>query len=452
MSIKKLAVAVAFGVFMAGGSVVFAQGPVAAEEAVEEAAAEEAVEEEAAPPAPVAPPVAAAVEAPAPAPSAEAKPAAKPEPKVDLYGAVQYRFRYRIHSLTDTSDNSGSTYDYLNLFAWRLGVKTKVDNALSLQIQIGNDWNAGEEVTWAANNTKANRAPLGQNFSVHIASFKWNPGSWFVEGGVISLPSNGTLDLLERSLSLGHYGEAGFQGWATETNSSMIGIKVGVPIVKEGVKVGAELFQSVIDQRAQTLAAKDNIAGNPTSPIFVFTLPVEAGAFKITPEATLILNRNWNNNIEKGDNEFLVGGAAGYKVNDGVSLSLAGGYGSVSNENSRAGTYSVPGNRVTSINQDSVNALSFYNANGLLVGVGTVIKAGPGNLQIDVKYNNTKDAENEDGTSTDYIYTDLRYGVKVHDKVTVTPRYRNYYRTLPKNNVNASRMENRLELFVEGSF
>jgi len=271
MSIRKLAVAVTVGAFMAGGGVVFAQAPVAAEEVAEEAA-EEAVEEEAAPPAPVAPPVV-AVATPAPAPAAEAKPA-KPEPKVDLYGAVQYRFRYRIHSLTDTSDNSGSTYDYLNLFAWRLGVKAKVDNALSLQIQIGNDWNAGEEVTWTANNTKANRAPAGQNFSVHIASFKWNPGYMFVEGGVISLPSNGTLDLLERSLSLGHYGEAGFQGWATETNSSMMGIKVGVPIVTGGVKVGAELFQSIIDQRAQTLAAKDNIPGNPSSPIFVFTLPV----------------------------------------------------------------------------------------------------------------------------------------------------------------------------------
>jgi len=173
---------------------------------------------------------------------------------------------------------------------------------------------------------------------------------------------------------------------------------------------------------------------------------------KVTPEATLILNRNWNNTIEKGDNEFLVGGAAGYKVNDGVSVSLSGGYGSVSNENSKAGTYSAPGNRVTGISQDSANALPFYNAGGLLVGVGTAIKAGPGNIQFDFKYNNAKNTENEDGTSTDYIYTDLRYGVKVHDKVTVTPRYRNYYRTLPKNNVNASRMENRLELFVEGSF
>jgi len=447
MSVKKLAVAVAVSVFMVSGAV-FAQGQ-AAEEAAEEEAVEEAIEEEAVAPAPVAAPVVAA--APAAAAPAAA-PAAKPETKVDFYGAVQYRFRDRIHSLTDTSDNSGSTNDYMNLFAWRLGVKAKVDGALSLQIQIGNDWNAGEEVTWTANNTKANRAPAGQNFSVHIASFKWNPGYLFVEGGVISLSSNGTLDLLERSLSLGHYGEAGFQGWATETNSSMMGIKLGVPILTEGVKISAELFESVIDQRAQTLAAKDNIAGNPTSPIFVFTLPVEAGALKITPEVTMILNRNWNNNIEKGDNEFLVGGAVGYKVNDGVSVSLAGGFGSVSNENSKAGTYSTPGNRTTSISQDAADSLPFYNANGLLIGAGTAIKAGPGNLQIDFKYNNTKNTENEDGTSTDYFYTDLRYGIKVHDKVTVTPRYRNYYRTLPKNNVNASRMENRLELILEGAF
>jgi hypothetical protein len=450
MSIKKALVAVAAVTFVAGGAI-FAQE--AGEEAAQGFEGEEAVEEAASAPAEYAAPAPApAAEAPAAAP-AEAKPAkpAKPETKVDFYGAAQYRFRYRMHSISDTAGNSGSTNDYQNLFSWRAGLKAKVNDQLALQVQIGNDWGAGEAVNWANNNTPGARVGF-QNLYVHIASFKWNPGYMFVEGGVIALNSNGTLDLLERSLNIGSYGEAGFQGWSTETNASMLGIKLGIPIVSEGVKISAELFQTVIDQRAQSLSVSDNIPGRPSSPMFVFTLPVEAGALKVTPEVTAILNRNWNYGIEKGDNEILAGGAVGYKLNDGVSLSLSGGFGAVSNENSKAGTYGTAGGRESNITQAAADTLPFYKSSGLLVGVGTVIKAGPGNIQFDFKYNNAKNVENEDGTSIDYMYTDLRYGVKVNDKFTVTPRYRNYYRVFPSNNANASRMENRLELILEGSF
>jgi len=458
MGIRKLAVAVAVSVFMVSGAV-FAQ---AAEEAFEgeEAGGEDVAVYEAAPPASVA--AAPAVEAPAPAPAAEAKPAAKPETKVDFYGAVQYRLRENItmHSY-DASGNDVTAMDYFNMFSWRAGMKVKVNDQLALQFQIGNDWGAAEGYSWINNNMPGARlinisgGSGYQNLYVHIASFKWNPGYMFVEGGKISIPSSGTLDLLERSLNIGTYGEAGFQGWSTEANASLLGLKVGVPILKDDIKLGVELFQSILDQRSQDLAdTKDDLPAKPTSPLFVVTIPVEAGALKLTPEVTAVLNRNYNSAIEKGDAEIIFGLGGSYTVSKELSFSLLSGYGMVSNENSKIGGYGTNGaaNRVGNVAQDAADAVTAYKSNGLLVGAGTNIKAGPGNVQVEVKYNTAVNTEDEDNTKYDYIYGDLRYGLKVNDKFTVTPRYRAYYRTYPENNASKTRLVNRLELILEGSF
>lgn len=495
MGIRKLAVAAVFGFFAASGAV-FAQGQV--EEGIEEEVAEE---EAVSPPAPVAAAPAPAVAAPAPVPApvavAPAPAAVKAEPKVDFYGAVQYRLRENMTSrnyevqkyntgtkpdpndstgsavLPDTVKNgapesvTGSTGDYFNMFSWRMGLKAKVNDALSLQFQIGNDWGAGEGFSWSNNNMPSARAGF-DNLYVHIASFKWNPGYMFVEGGVISIPSSGTLDLLERSLNKGHYGEAGFQGWSTEANASLLGLKIGLPVVNGDVKVGVEVFQSLIDQRSQTMDT-GSIAPNPTSPMFVVTLPVEAGQLKLTPELTVVVNRNYNGKLEKGDNETIFGLGGSYAVNKGLSFSLLSGYGSISNENSKAGSYAfdngtnrTAADRVSADTDSAAAAKKFkaYNSNGVLLGVGASIKAGPGNIQIDFKYNSAVDAENEEYTKMDYIYADFRYGLKVNDKFTVTPRYRAYYKTYPekfdytfaKRRRTVSNLVNRPELILEGSF
>ncbi len=484
MGIRKTAVAAAFGVFAVVGSV-FAQGAV---EGAAEGEVEEVIEEEAPPPAPIAAPAATPTPPVAP-PPVDVKPAAKPEPKVDFYGAVQYRLRENMTSRDyeaqkyainkdsagipiDTVKNgapesiTGSTADYFNMFSWRMGMKVKVNNELSLQFQIGNDWGAGEGFSWANNNMPSARVGF-QNLYVHIASFKWNPGGVFVEGGVISIPSSGTLDLLERSLNKGHYGEAGFQGWSTEANASLLGLKVGVPILKDDVKLGLELFQSLIDQRSQTMAPSEEIPANPTSPLFTVTAPIEAGPLKLTPELTVVVNRNYNNKLEKGDNEMIFGLGGSYTVDKTLSFSLLSGYGSVSNENSKAGSYAfdngtnrTAADRVTSADSATADKIKAYSSNGVLLGVGAKIKAGPGDIQIELKYNSAVNTEDEDYTKMDYIYADLRYGVKVNDKFTITPRYRAYHKTYPpefhygygKPNRVVTNLVNRLELILEGSF
>jgi len=356
------------------------------------------------------------------------------------YGSARYVFRPRIHTIADTAANSNTTIDYHNLSAWRLGLRAKVDDQLSLQFQIGNDWGASEGVNWANNNMPGSRLGFN-NLYVHLACFRWNPGYMFVEAGVVPLFSNGTLDLLERSINTGKYGEANYLGWGVEANNSMLGVKLGAPVLKGDIKVNAELFQTIVTTRTQTLHPVNEPKANPTAALFVFNLPVEAGALKVTPELTAVLNRNFNSATEKGDHEIIGGMSANYKVNSAISVNLTGGYGMVNNEKSMVGYYGP-----------TESAPAKYNSRGLYLATGSAIKMGPGSVFIDFRYNSEANLENEENTKNDYFYTDLRYGWKVHDKVTITPRFRNYVRLFPENDVNKWRMENRPELTLEALF
>jgi len=431
MGIRKLAVAVALSVFVASG-VVLAQGPAAhaapaapaavavqEEAAAEEAAEEAVVEEEVAPPEPVVAVILEPViEEPAPV---EAKPAAKPETKVDFYGNASYRFRGRLWSAEAKVGNdtkSGSSFDYLNLLGWSAGLKAKVDDQLSLQFQIGNDVNAGESVSWWNNKAPQGRgngsgAYLGaaDNLYVHLAYAAWNQGCFTLTGGVIPVVSNGTLDLLERSLSTGSYAEAIFQTWSTQLNNSLIALKLGVPIVKEGVKVGAELTYSILDPRTQKLISgsdaglvKEEPNSNPTSNLFILDVPVAAGDLKVTPQFTYVLNRNFNDSLEQGDDELLVGLSASYKINDAVSVNLNGAYGTVSNENSLVGGY---GSNVRSGSNGALTGPNKYASTGLIGSLGSTIKFGPGAFQVGVSYGNS--FNNVDKYSYAVIKNDTTY-------------------------------------------
>jgi hypothetical protein len=353
------------------------------------------------------------------------------------YGAVQYRFRERVHTVSDQSDSSNTNADYFNLFSWRAGLRVKANDQLSLQLQIGNDWNAGDNINWRANNMPRARVE-SQNLYVHIASFKWNPGLLYIEGGVVALNSNGTLDLLERSINYGNYGGAGFYGWSSVANSSMLGIRLGAPIIEGDVKLGVELFQTVIQEREQSRGARGELDPNPAAVMFLLTSPVEAvdGALKATPEFTMVINRNYNSALKAGDNEILFGLSASYKINDAVTANVSGGNGSVNNRKT-----------------ERIQANLYDNA-GLLACAGAVVLAGPGTVQIDFKYNSNENKYRQ-RSRIDYLYTDLRYGWEVYDKFTIMPRYRNYLTLHPKSNVGSvvkMEMENRFELYLEGSF
>jgi len=431
---------------------------------------------------------------------------------------------------------SAGSFDYLNLLGWALGAKVKVDDQLSLQFQIGNDLNSGESVSWAANNSPGARAiggglfdglndvlnkkeesalkkygALGQNLYVHLAYATWNPGPVNLTGGVIPVVSNGTLDLLERSLSTGSYSEAIFQTWSTQFNNSLIALRLGVPFVSsDELKFAAELTTSVIDPRSQKLikdasstgtgdtGLEDTIWGRPSSLLFILDAPLTVGDFKMTPEFTTVINRNWNDAEEVGDHEFIFGLSAGYKVSDALGFSLNGAYGMVSNETSKIGEYGsinrLGSRKLTGVAwRDSIT----YKSNGFIMGVGSTIKAGPGLIGIDFKLGTSANDVTEyeyseqDGNKVDVngdtvyivktqqiakaklpgiqnkktdILLDLKYTWNVHPRFSIQPRYRlfysgynadrNYVLTLPpyKSTSIMSKTEHRPEIILTGTF
>ena len=393
------------------------------------------------------------------------------EIEVKPYGAAQYRFRWRSFSETGNkdagnNDSTANTLDYLNLVGWYAGVNVKVDEQLSLQLQIGNDWGANEPVNWNSNNSNGGGySAVGSstrvafnNLYVHLANATWNPGYLYLSAGVVGLATGGPLDLLERSLATGSYNEAIYQTWAATSNNSIIGLKIGVPILKEGVKVSAELTSSVIDQRSQSRSSGGQIVGsptsNPTSLFFALNVPVTAGNLKVTPEFVSVVNRNYNTATEKGDHEFIGGLLAAYKVSQALSLNVSGAYGEVNNEKSKVGGY---GNVTRSGAIDSATAknIDAYESNGYFVGIGGSYKVGPGTFALDVKFNNSADNANDttkQKTEISNIYIDPRYTINVHPKFTITPRWRVYIDTYGEKHPTKSRIENRPELMLTGTF
>jgi hypothetical protein len=359
------------------------------------------------------------------------------ELKVTPYGAAQYRLRFE-HGMhmpdADGADNM-STFDYSNRLCLRVGLRAQYDEQFSMQFQIGNNWGAAENVQWSSNLN-------GSNLYMQLAFFRWNPGPYFLEAGIVPLNGHGALDLIERSVgtsgpqgfAFGRYAQANFHGWG-EMNNSLAGFKIGAPVVDGDVKLRAELTQSVTAARTQSftdLDANGDPQWNPSGIMTVLQIPVEAGAFRITPEMVFVFNKDVDmvDGYREGDHEMAFGAAGSYKINDGLSVTFRGAYAMYSNSN-RMG-----------------DAGATSEESGLLVGAGVSAKAGPGTLQFAVDYNLIDDAQ-ADNADYGFLYTDLRYGIRLHPRVTFTPRYRTYTRMFPNDDI---RLHNRFELIVEGSF
>ncbi|MCL2688925.1 MAG: hypothetical protein FWE57_03630 [Chitinispirillia bacterium] len=357
--------------------------------------------------------------------------AAFAELELKPYGDAQYRFRGNLDSHSD-DDNSQSGAQYFNMFAWRTGVRAKVDDQLSLQFQIGNNWSASESVTYGNTQRSRTAAPV----LVHLAYGTWNPGAFFISAGVIPVNSHGALDLLAHSLHSDYagYAEASYDGWSTFQNNNLMAFKVGAPVVTGDVKVGAELTTSVILSRGTTYYTSDlsrDADANISSVLLVIDVPISAGDLKVTPQMAMVLNRHYAPG--NGDHEMIFGASAAYKVNPLLSLNLSGAYGMISNENSNGGT-------------------ATEEFNGLLLGVGGSYRAGPGSVMLDYKIS-TNENKKVDDSDVAYHYIDARYSMKVHSNFTIMPRWRTYI-TVPNSDANNGYtfMRNRPELILTASF
>jgi len=265
------------------------------------------------------------------------------ELEVKPYGAAQYRLRFEQTMFMPEQGDNVNMFDYSNRLCLRVGLRAKWDDQFSMQFQIGNDWGAAENVEVAGNGTASTRN--GARLYTHLAFFRYNPGAYFVEAGIVPLNAHGALDFMEGSLTrgAGTYNRAIFNGWG-DMNTSLPGIKLGMPILKDDFKLGLELTQSVTNARVQSRSEVNSDGdpqANPSGIMTVLQLPMSTGDLRITPEVVMVFNREVAvfDGDRVGDHEMAFGAAGSYKVNDGVSVTFRGGYAMFTDDANRWKSY-----------------------------------------------------------------------------------------------------------------
>jgi hypothetical protein len=286
---------------------------------------------------------------------------------------------------------------------------------------------------------------------------KWDAKCLYIIGGIQPVANNGPLDLIERSMLTSNYKNAALVGWPVGTNGNMAGLKFGAPILKEGFKLGAELFTSVTAPRTEVIAKTPKSVMSAT--MLLLDLPMSMAALTLTPQVVAILNRNYNAATEQGDNEMGFGFGAGYKVWDGFTLSASLGLAMLANTKGGVGA-------VTTTTKDTVDPVTNYlvrtskndtakeyKENGMVFGVGGVYKIGPGSAMLDIKYSTDED-KNIANSKSSYVFTDAKYAWDLNKNFQFIPRVRlflNQFDTTPAQKVK-SNMEIRPELIFSGKF
>lgn len=369
--------------------------------------------------------------------------ASQTSPVFTPYGLVQYRFRVKSTSETVAVGADSAQYAYLHMIGYYAGLKVKVNDQVSFQVQIGNDWASTEQVSYLTNNHIDKKNTLFPYF--HLAYVKWDPGVVNISAGIVPQNAYGTLDLLERSLATGNYGStkgcgAGQMGWSAGTNGSIAGFKVGVPILKSNVKLSAEILASIVDDsinaRKQSWFA--DAKNNPSQQLYVLDLPFSVGDLTVTPQFAMVKFRKYNYATQKGDDEFEAGFSGSYKLNDVVSVRANAGYATFGNANSHNSNNTA----------DSIE----FNRVGTLAGVGATVKVGTGKLQLDVNYSSDENTKTTKSSLYNFYYGDIKYNWSTYKNFEITPRVRIYRQEFPDGNALKSKTEIRPELIFTGKF
>jgi hypothetical protein len=359
------------------------------------------------------------------------------------YGYAQYRFRVRYIDETPKSGRDSAELYYTHQIGYYAGLKARINDQVSFQVQIGNNWVNTDQITYLSSNHVGKQNSLFPFFNLAYA--KWDPGFLNISAGIVPENGYGALDLLERSLKLGNYGTsegygAGEVGWLTGTNGSITGLKLGVPILRSDIKFSAELLGTIVDDSATARPQKwfTGAKNDPSQQLYILDLPFSVGSLTLTPEIATVIFRKYNYATQKGDNEWDVGFAGSYKINDIASVRANAGYAAFGNANSHTSNKTA----------DSVE----FARVGTLVGVGGTVKAGPGNILLDVNYSSDQDTKTKASSLNSFYYGDLKYVWSANKNFEIAPRVRIFEQKYSDGAVLKTKVETRPELIFTGKF
>ncbi len=377
---------------------------------------------------------------------------AKPEVKaaeasITPYGMAAYRFRIRATSTTpDVGDKIKAT-NYYNQLGYFLGVKAKLcDDQVLVVLQMGNSFLASQSVEYSMLHKFKT-----DNFSYYpyfqLAYAKWNPGPINITAGIIPVKAHGALNLVGVSLTADarNYTSIPQCSWGVRTDGSLAGFQFGIPFLKDDFKLGLELFATVHKIRNQVKAKEPT--SNPPAIMGVVNLPLGVPVFMFTPQFVIIAYRGYDATVEKGDHEIGVGFDVNSKVSDNVSLRANFAYAQLPGENSgHLDKAPTP--------PDTVAVPDLLTDMGILASIGTSIKAGPGVIKADFKFNMGKTDKEDDSTKVIAMLIDLKYGINVKKNFIIMPRVRLFPTIYSEAYYPAkkSTFEVRPELFFIGKF
>lgn len=350
-------------------------------------------------------------------------------PAVTPYGMVQYRFREEIKMKTTDGEANSSLTNYLNTVGYKFGSKIKVNEKVSFQFEIANDWNATEAVNLAAWNYAGKRLALNPYFTLAMVALEH--GSCHINAGIVPVQSTAAAALLGASLTQDRkYNLAAHLPWATLTSGGIPGFRVGGPVLTGDVKVGMDVLTSIVEERPVAYSPDDPVSSNNSAVMVNLDIPVKLGSLSLTPQVFAIPNRNFRDagSENQSDMEVIGGVEAGYKVNDGLSVRTGFATGMISNEN-------------------TADTLAQYDRNGVLGSIGATIKAGPGKLDLEAAVSQASDAKSAASDAT-YPFFDARYGYPLGKNFVVTPRVRVFVTSAETYSVNHVRPE----MIFTGSF
>ncbi|NLD98935.1 MAG: hypothetical protein GX640_03605 [Fibrobacter sp.] len=343
------------------------------------------------------------------------------------YGMAQYRFRYEFTN-KNLSEEASSMGNYYNTIGYKIGLKAVLNEQVSAQFELGNDWGSTEKIDASAYNYTGIRKALAPFFS--LAYVKWDPGYLHIEAGIIPVKGTSVTDILGVSLTKGNYQLSSHIPWLANTNNSMQGFRIGAPISKGNFKFGVDLMTSIIKQRTETV--KEEFASNNNSIMIMADFPMSIAGLSLTPQFIAIPFRNYDKIMNVADHEFMGGLEGNYKVNDGVSFKFGFGFAAFA-QNVTSDTTS----------KDSI-VRKDIGTNG---GIGSTIKLGSGKLDIELRIGSQEDKELDDNLTL-YPFVDLKYGWAVNKYFVITPRVRLFVSAAENNTTIATRPE----IMFTGSF
>ncbi|MGA2507967.1 MAG: hypothetical protein ABSF80_10875 [Chitinispirillaceae bacterium] len=378
-------------------------------------------------PAPAPAPAPVAAPAPAPAPAAAPKCCDKPAGiQATFYGMGMFRLREVVYSNSRKDGGTESATDYQDKLAYKIGVKVKVNEEVSGQFEIGNDWYATETVdainygNLVSSSTTGTHRDYNPYFS--LAYMKWNPGCLFMDVGIIPMPGTSLLDLIGNGMiwgaTSGHaYQMAAHIPWGVITNFSIPGVRLGVPILKDDFKLGINVTSTVLQERKVVPKVDSLFQKNNSCIMLMADVPMSSGALTVKPTFLINLNRFYKDSIlidmrNKKDNEIGAGLEMGYKISDDACLRLGFGYAHMANTNTWSAGETV------------------VNETGMNGDIGTTIAMGPGKLDFD--FDLSTDANNNKVIGTDsarvlYPFVDVKYGWAVNKNFIIMPRTRLFF-------------------------